>query len=167
MPGMTPESNVPWWAPGRPFIISDPNKLTYFARANAIRAGVMNMPGSLSGVAVGDGGDWANPYGTEDGPGADRAFTSAFSFYNPTVDTGNRTVPRSIEEASYAAGSGAVEMPSGGNTVDSFFNALNRLISGPQSAPQVYKPAPSPWPWVIGVGAVGIGLLYLTKRKRA
>ena len=165
MPGMTPENNAPWWAPGRPLIISDPEKLTYFARANAIRAGVMTSAGALQGVAVGDGGNWANPYGTEDGPGADRAFTSAFSFYNPTVDTGNRTVPTSVAAGSFAVGSGSVEMPSGGTSVDSFFNALNRLISSPQQAPQVYAPAPSPWPWVIGLGLAGIALVALTKKR--
>lgn len=35
--------------PTRTFVVSDPSKLTYFARANAVRAGVANMYGSLSG----------------------------------------------------------------------------------------------------------------------
>lgn len=36
-------------APGRRFIVSDPSKLSYFARAGAVRAGVANTWGSLQG----------------------------------------------------------------------------------------------------------------------
>lgn len=36
--------------PSRSFIVSDPSKLTYFARANAVRAGTANTWGALSGL---------------------------------------------------------------------------------------------------------------------
>ncbi len=167
MAGITAEnSNMPWWAPGRPLIISDPEKLTYFARANAVRAGVQNMPGALSGVAVGDG-EWANPFvGDSDGPGADRAFTSSEAFYSqPVLSSGNRMVPSGV--STNADGSN-IETPSGGSTLDSFFNAFNRMLRGPAAQPFGPQPtvAPSPWPWVIGAGAVGLGLLVLAKRRR-
>lgn len=48
-------SNAPWYGPGRPLIVADPNKLSYFAQANAVRAGVFNTWGALSGF--GDVGD--------------------------------------------------------------------------------------------------------------
>ena len=164
---LIPESNNPWWAPGRPCIVTDPNKLTYFARANAIRAGVSSSAGALSGVAVGDG-DWADPYaGDSDGPGADRAFTSAKSFYLPTSSAGNRVVPRDVEGYRNSVDSSYVETPSGGSTLDSFFNSFNSFLSSP--APNQFGPqaasVPSPWPWVIGAGAVGVGLLWLSKRR--
>ena len=152
MPGMTAENNVPWWAPGRPLIVSDPNKLTYFAQANAVRAGVQSMPGALQGVAVGDS-EWASyPDG---GPGDMRANTS-LDMFNSTA-TGSNSV-----------GADNVETPSGGGTLDSFFSAINSFLRAP--APNQYGPppqlaAPSPWPWLVGAGAVGIGLIVLSKRR--
>lgn len=164
MPGMTPENNVPWFAPGRPMIVSDPAKLTYFARANAIRAGVQNMPAALSGVAVGDS-DWSQY--PDAAPGDMRAMTS-LALFDPTVDIGPRTVPNSISAASYSMDSSGVETPTGAGTLDTFFNALNNLIRSP--SPNTYgappSVAPSPWPWVIGAGAVGMGLLLLSKKRR-
>ena len=47
--------------PTREFITSDPGKLTYFARANAVRAGTFNAWGALGGLA-----EAAPPIGTAD-----------------------------------------------------------------------------------------------------
>ncbi|TAL42424.1 MAG: hypothetical protein EPN91_08575 [Salinibacterium sp.] len=168
MPGMTDSNNVPWWAPGRPLIISDPNKLTYFARANAVRAG-LTASAALHGVAVGDG-EWANPFLSEDtAPGDDRAFTSAMSFYNPSVDTGARQVPMGIAAGSFQQSAGTVETPSGGRTLDTFFNSFNNFLRSP--APGQYGPQPvaqpSPWPWVVGAGIAGVALLILARRRRS
>lgn len=163
MPGMTPDNNAPWWAPGRPLIISDPSKLTYFARANAVRAGVQNMPGALSGVAVGDS-EWATY--PESGPGDMRANMS-LEMFNSTVSSGDRQLPMSVAAGSYSVDSSSIETPSGGSALDSFFNALNRFVSPPPTyAPQPVA-QPSPWPWVIGAGVLGVGLLVLTKKRRA
>jgi len=161
MPGMTPENNVPWWAPGRPMIVSDPSKLTYFARANAVRAGV--AASSFEGVAVGDS-DWAQY--PDAAPGDMRANMSQ-SMFNDTVDAGARMLPTSISAGSDSMSAGSVETPSGGGTLDRFFNSFNSFLTSPAPNPYGAQPriAPSPWPWVIGVGAVGLGLLFLAKKR--
>lgn len=153
---------------GRRLIVSDPNKLTYFARANAIRAGVQSTYGALTGVAPGDG-EWANPYTTEDSaPGDDRAMLSV-NMYNAQVAAGNRLVPGGVGEGT--ASTVNVETPGGGSTLERFFNAFNKFLSAPGGANPFQVTAPKSGgigPWVVGAGIVGVGLLVLlAKRKRA
>ena len=168
MPGMSPNNNTPWWAPGRPLIVSDPEKLTYFARANAVRAGVQSMPGALTGVAVGDS-EWANPFAAEDAAPGDMRANMSQQMFDATVSAGPRQLPMSVAGGSMEVTGSNIETPSGGGTLDSFFNSFNKFMSAP--APQNWgaQPVrtPSPWPWVVGVGAVGLGLLWLSKRRRA
>lgn len=164
MPGMTEANNVPWWAPGRPLIVSDPEKLTYFARANAIRAGVQSMPGSFSGVAPGEG-EWADPYAAEDAaPGDSRAMTSQAFFDDPSLMSDNRVIPMVTADGN-VIGAKNVETNSGGSTLDFFFNKLNQLIKpAPVLQPTSLAP-PSPWPWVVGLGVAGVVLVMMTRRR--
>lgn len=148
MPGMLPDNNAPWWGPGRPMIVSDPNKLTYFARANAVRAGVMGSAGALHGI----------------GDDLEQGGSSLDELYNGPVSMGNRLTPTSIATGSAARTTATVETPSGGSSLERFFSSFNSFLTPAPVTFPAAKVTPSPWPWLVGAAAVGVGLIVLSKK---
>lgn len=48
-----PNSNIPGWAPRAPMIVTSDRKMSFFAKANAVRAGIRGSYGALSGESFG------------------------------------------------------------------------------------------------------------------
>ena len=143
-------NNAPNWGPARPLVVSDPGKLSMFARANMVRAAVRGSYGALGGIGniVGNrivpidatvnselGRDWA---------------------FDPETMYGDAT-------ASGSGSSGNVASPNGTSTVDQFFNRLNSLLS-PQPTVQAVPAPPSPLPMLL-IGAAALGAGYLLAKK--
>ncbi len=153
-------NNVPGWAPRRPLIVSDPSKLSYFARANATRSGL--AAGAAAGAAgAAFGGMRVSGFGNA--PSADDWSTWAKQQPQPTIG-GSTPVE------------GARDVTQGGQTVADFFDRLSRATgsffsnSTPPAATTVIN-APSPGPlgipiggWVLGgIVVLGIGFVALKK----
>lgn len=47
---MATNSNIPGWAPRAPMIVMSEHKLSFFAKANSVRAGIRGSYGSLAGL---------------------------------------------------------------------------------------------------------------------
>lgn len=149
-------NNTPQWAPSKPLIVSDAEKLSYFAKANLTRVGLN------SGLAVAGGSGFAGVR---------------------LMGFGNAAVNR-IEQVSPATGGSQpggtardVSMPGAGQSVADFASRLSAGIGaffggGQAPAPaqtQVVLPDAGPLGvpvggWVLaGVAVLGVGFLLLKK----
>lgn len=45
-------SNIPGWAPRAPMVVMSDSKMSYFAKASAVRAGIRGSYGALSGLGT-------------------------------------------------------------------------------------------------------------------
>ncbi len=149
-------NNNPQWAPSRTLIVSDPSKLSYFARANAIRMGVSGSAGTFQGatVAIEPARGFGNVVTQEYDPGT--------GGYNPT------------------ANSSTVQTPSGGQSSESFLDRLGVAVGAgisnflPGRANAASYPPPvedsnflgiPPAVWGIGgIAAVGAAIYFATRK---
>lgn len=134
--------------PARSVIVSDPSKLTYFARANAVRAGTAGTWGSFAGLGQ-LGLDTSDQYNFVPGSGVD----------------GNAIVTGQNPEAT----AGTTKAAGAFQTVGDLFGNIGRTLLGANSPTPVVvaQPAPSPMPYIIaGVAAAGaIGFIAYKMMK--
>jgi hypothetical protein len=114
-------------SPGRKLIVADPSKLTYFARANAVRSGVYNAWGSLGGLGFpGDGDETAIREAEQSSGVSDADKTKAAGTFQTVGDFFGQ-IGRSL------------------------------LGSASTPAPVIVQQAPNPAPYIVaGVAAVGV-----------
>ncbi len=149
--------------PKRPLVVMDPSKLTYFARAQAVRAGATGAYGALSGLGY-TVPDYArvsvdNMTGESTGSGVvtPEVTTEPGAYSGPGSRDGwvsDTAVPNA-----YTTAPGEPSMLS----IDKWMEQLNKLIAGNGGAQRQSLAAPSPWPMVIGGAALLVGAVVLVK----
>lgn len=141
-------------APSRRLLVMDSSKLSYFARAQAVRAGAQGTYGALAGFGT-FGTAWEDSQAEE----AEREFAERQMRETGALFTGG------------AAGGGAkvataenTKAGGGMQLVDSLVGGLNRLLS-PTPTPAAIQAGfrPSPWPLVLGAAALVVGGIVLVK----
>lgn len=140
-------NNTPQWAPSKPLIVSDPSKLSYFARANLVRAGLSaGVAAGTAGAAF--GGLRVQGFGAVDSP-------------SPTVGGAQPT-------------GNAKDVLQGGQTVGDFLSRLSRGVGSffgnePAPPPVVVQPEAGPLGvpiggWILGgIGVLAVGFLLIKK----
>lgn len=166
------------WGPARPMIVSDPGKLTYFARANAVRAGIRGgaysaIPGSSAVAGLSGLGYTVTDHGgtgIQEGTGiVDRRlmpFSVAGStnpspgyVFDPMVGYGDATAGTANSAPNTLNSNGTM-------LVDRFFNMFNSVLGRNQnSAPPLVQADTGPdWGMLLGVGALAIGGVWVAKK---
>ena len=160
-------NNAPNWGPARPMVmVSDPNKLSYFARANAIRAGVRGTYGTLGDAfpqrIVPDGVDAYTVPGNStitDVTGAGYGFSTQALY--------NNGAPMAVQNAADTGIGG------GTATVDAWVRRLNSLLS-PTQQPATEDAAASPVsaalprsPLALILGGAVLGYIGLKLMRKA
>lgn len=147
---------MPDWGFSAPLVVSDPGKLSYFARANAVRAGVRGTWGTLSGLGEVVGG---RPAPTDIVP---QASTSPYAgtTFDPNAAYGDATP--NIPQASVNTMNG-----NGTATIGDWFSRLGASLFGPSvsAPPLVQASAVDYTPLLLG-GAAAIGIGYLVFKKK-
>ncbi len=146
----------------RSILVMDPKKLSYFARANAIRAGSMNTYGALAGVrGFGETTAWEEAQAIE----AEKEFAA-----RQAQEAGNLFTGGAATGAGEGPATGANTKATGLQFVDAAVTKLNELFS-PRPPPTVAAAnfsSPSPWPLVLGGVALLAGgvLVFKMMKKR-
>ena len=166
-------NNAPNWGPARPLIVTDPRKLTYFARANMVRAGVQGSYGALQGFGRECTG---TPCRSLQGFGdivGNRIVPGSIATEGAVAITGKDNLGRNFTfdpetiygdvTASGSAGSSTTADPNGTSTVDQFFSRLNQLVS---PAPVYSAPVQPSTPWLayLAAGLAVVGVVVVGKK---
>ena len=148
-------NDVANWGPRKPLIVSDPNKLSYFAQAAYTRQG-LNAGAAAAVSSSAFAGLRVNGFGAV-----------PMQSYDPAA-------PNTGGDAPVVGGAGS-PMPGGGQTVTDFLSRLSQGVGaffGQQQQPQYQAPVereagPLGIPlggWILGgIAVVGIGFLVLKK----
>jgi hypothetical protein len=111
-------NNIPGWGPTKPLIVSDPSKLSYFAKANMIRGGMGGVAASSASAAFGDlaGGRSLN------------GWTAGVSGLGNAVQAQSASITPGRGSSMESVGAGQV--PQGGQTVASWLDGFGTFIRG-------------------------------------
>lgn len=157
--GIYNNSNAPWWGPGRTMIVTDPGKLTAFARANAVRAGVRGTYGAMGLSGLGYSvSDYGGIGVSEGGPITGKRLLPAqlTSYTNP--DPGyvfDPNVGFGDNSASGPESSSSTMNQQGTMLIDRFFDMFNSVLGkvGTAVTPASMQPVDSG----PGIGTVLVG----------
>lgn len=166
------------WGPARPMIVSDPGKLSYFARANAVRAGIRGgaysaMPGSSSVAGLSGLGYTVTDHG---GIGIQEGTSIVDQRLMPLSVAGSTNPsPGYVFDPMVGYGDATAANSSSPNTLNSngtmlvnrFFDMFNSVLgrNGNVSAPPMVQADTGPdWGMLLGVGALAIGGVWVAKK---
>lgn len=149
-------SNAPWWGPGRPMVVADANKLSYFARANMVRAGVRGTYGALGGLSE------------IDVQGGKLVDTEEQGFQPVPFPVSTPAPPSPLSPPPMVTSDGQVLKPGGAGFIDTFVSSLSNLFkpAPPVQAPVVQQ-GMSTGTMVAIAGAAVVGGILLLKLVRS